>query len=268
MLAKDKQWQYRKIQAVMSKWINEADILIEMIICNFPSSIEVQKNRTSYLFECPLNNTIPQFMRECDFKGPLICIIQLNLALLNLQGVFQQISQSYQEQILKKVDFFFWQNIFRYCKKKLFKQNTDDIQLSIIHIRCFLWLYFMIRMLSYQGGVQKNNYLIYIGSPRILSNQINELFSFTINKSAQCLKRLFQSDQLTNCKSEKTRVLTLAGCGELHLDICLNYLVNDFAKFKQFDLIQFYLIKKLFKQHKMLSLLLNLSIISYKICLC
>lgn len=41
------------LKAVMSKWINAADTLIEMIICHLPSPKEAQKYRTSYLYEGP-----------------------------------------------------------------------------------------------------------------------------------------------------------------------------------------------------------------------
>ncbi|CAD8174282.1 unnamed protein product [Paramecium pentaurelia] len=44
------------------------------------------------------------------------------------------------------------------------------------------------------------------------------------------LKRLSQFDQLALCKTEITSEFTAAGCGELHLDICLNGLEKDFAK--------------------------------------
>lgn len=37
----------------MSKWINAADTLIEMIITHLPSPREAQKYRTAYLYEGP-----------------------------------------------------------------------------------------------------------------------------------------------------------------------------------------------------------------------
>ncbi|CAD8174444.1 unnamed protein product [Paramecium pentaurelia] len=138
------------LKAVMSKWINAVDILIEMIICIYLHLWRYKRIEHPIFFECPLNNTIPLSMKECDFKEPLIL----------LQGVFQQISQSYLRPNTEKSGFFSFGRIFSgtirtsIIGQRIFKKNTDDGQISKIHIRCSLWLYCMIRMLSYQGGVQ------------------------------------------------------------------------------------------------------------------
>lgn len=41
------------LKAVMSKWINAADTLLEMIVIHLPSPRKAQKYRTSYLYEGP-----------------------------------------------------------------------------------------------------------------------------------------------------------------------------------------------------------------------
>ncbi|CAD8087133.1 unnamed protein product [Paramecium primaurelia] len=60
------------LKAVMSKWINAADTLLQMIVCHLPSPRKAQKYRTSYLYEGPQDDAIAQSMRECNPKGPLI----------------------------------------------------------------------------------------------------------------------------------------------------------------------------------------------------
>ncbi|CAK73936.1 unnamed protein product (macronuclear) [Paramecium tetraurelia] len=48
------------LKAVMSKWINAADTLLEMIVCHLPSPRKAQKYRTSYLYEGPQDDAIAQ----------------------------------------------------------------------------------------------------------------------------------------------------------------------------------------------------------------
>jgi len=41
------------LKAVMAKWINAADTLLEMMVCHLPSPRKAQKYRTAYLYEGP-----------------------------------------------------------------------------------------------------------------------------------------------------------------------------------------------------------------------
>jgi len=44
------------------------------------------------------------------------------------------------------------------------------------------------------------------------------------------LKKLSKSDPLVVCYTTETGEHIIAGCGELHVEICLNDLVNEYAK--------------------------------------
>lgn len=49
-------------------------------------------------------------------------------------------------------------------------------------------------------------------------------------KLVEGLKKLSQSDPLVVCSTESTGEHIVAGCGELHVEICLNDLENEYAK--------------------------------------
>jgi elongation factor 2 len=49
-------------------------------------------------------------------------------------------------------------------------------------------------------------------------------------KLVEGLKRLSQSDPLVVCITEESGEHIVAGCGELHVEICLNDLQNEYAK--------------------------------------
>jgi len=49
-------------------------------------------------------------------------------------------------------------------------------------------------------------------------------------KLVEGLKKLSKSDPLVLCYTEASGEHIIAGCGELHVEICLNDLVNEYAK--------------------------------------
>lgn len=63
------------LKAVMAKWINAADTLLEMMVCHLPSPRKAQKYRTAYLYEGPQDDEIAVSMRECNPKGPLMMFV-------------------------------------------------------------------------------------------------------------------------------------------------------------------------------------------------
>ena len=60
---------------VMSKWLNAADNIIEMIILHLPSPKMAQEYRISHLYTGPLDDISAKSMITCDPKGPLMIYI-------------------------------------------------------------------------------------------------------------------------------------------------------------------------------------------------
>ena len=54
--------------------------------------------------------------------------------------------------------------------------------------------------------------------------------STDLPKLIEGLKRLAKSDPLVQCTTEESGEHIVAGCGELHLDVCLEDLVNEYAQ--------------------------------------
>lgn len=55
-------------------------------------------------------------------------------------------------------------------------------------------------------------------------------FASDLPKLVEGLKKLSKSDPLVVCYTEESGEHIIAGCGELHVEICLNDLVNEYAK--------------------------------------
>lgn len=72
----DKQLQGKKLlKMIMSKWINAADVILEMCTIHLPSPRKAQKYRTAYLYEGPMDDECAKSMKECDPKGALMMYI-------------------------------------------------------------------------------------------------------------------------------------------------------------------------------------------------
>lgn len=63
------------MKTVLSKWINAADVLLEMMAVHLPSPKEAQKYRAGYLYEGPQDDECCTAIKECNPKGPLMIFI-------------------------------------------------------------------------------------------------------------------------------------------------------------------------------------------------
>jgi elongation factor 2 len=62
-------------KCVFQKWINSADMLLEMIITKLPSPKTAQAYRAGYLYEGDINDPCGQAIQNCDPTGPLMVYI-------------------------------------------------------------------------------------------------------------------------------------------------------------------------------------------------
>jgi elongation factor 2 len=63
------------LKTVMSRWLNCADIILEMMVLHLPSPKTAQRYRASYLYEGPIDDICGQSIKNCDPKGPLMMYV-------------------------------------------------------------------------------------------------------------------------------------------------------------------------------------------------
>jgi len=63
------------LKAVMQKWINAADTILEMMVFHLPSPKTAQRYRYNYLYEGPVDDEVAKAIRDCDPDGPLMMYI-------------------------------------------------------------------------------------------------------------------------------------------------------------------------------------------------
>lgn len=59
----------------MARWINAADIVLEMMVLHLPSPKVAQKYRGDYLYEGPKDDTASMAIKNCDPKGALMMYV-------------------------------------------------------------------------------------------------------------------------------------------------------------------------------------------------
>jgi elongation factor 2 len=235
----------------MSKWLPAADTLLEMMILHLPSPKTAQKYRTSYLYEGPQEDACAVGMRNCDPKGPLMIYISKMVPAAD-KGRFYAFGRVFSGTVSSGQKVRIMGANFKPGKKDdLYEKN---IQRTVL---------MMGRTVEYIPDVPCGNtvalagidqYLMKTGTIsdcdhpeahpiRSMKYSVSPVVRVAVRpknpgdlpKLVEGIKRLSKSDPLVVCTFEETGENIIAGCGELHVEICLNDLEKDFA---QVDIIR------------------------------
>ncbi|CAD8182450.1 unnamed protein product [Paramecium pentaurelia] len=231
------------LKAVMSKWINAADTLLEMIVCHLPSPRKAQKYRTSYLYEGPQDDAIAQSMRECNPKGPLIMYVSKMVPTTD-RGRFFAFGRVFSGTIATGQKVRIMGANYKVGKKEdLFEKA---IQRTVLMMASRVEYIPDVPCGNTVGLVGVDQYLMKTGTIsdhpdchliRSMKYSVSPVVRVAVQpknpgdlpKLVDGLKKLSKSDPLVLCTTEESGQNVVAGCGELHVEICLNDLEKDFA---------------------------------------
>lgn len=236
------------LKAVMSKWLPAADCLLEMMVKHLPSPRDAQKYRTSYLYEGPQEDKVAEAMRKCDPHGPLSIYISKMVPSTD-KGRFYAFGRVFSGTVAsgQKVRIL-GANFKPGRKDDLYEKNITRTVLmmgrtveSIPDVPCG-------NTVALSGVDQ---YLIKTGTIGSVEIPLEEAYPIRsmkysvspvvrvavkpknpgdLPKLVEGLKKLAKSDPLVVCEFEESGENVIAGCGELHVEICLNDLEKDYAQ--------------------------------------
>lgn len=236
------------LKAVMSKWLPAADCLLEMMVKHLPSPRDAQKYRTSYLYEGPQEDKVAESMRKCDPNGPLAIYISKMVPSTD-KGRFYAFGRVFSGTVAsgQKVRIL-GANFKPGRKEDLYEKNITRTVLmmgrtveSIPDVPCG-------NTVALSGVDQ---YLIKTGTIGSVEIPLEEAYPIRsmkysvspvvrvavkpknpgdLPKLVEGLKKLAKSDPLVVCEFEESGENVIAGCGELHVEICLNDLEKDYAQ--------------------------------------
>lgn len=236
------------LKAVMSKWLPAADCLLEMMVKHLPSPREAQKYRTSYLYEGPQEDAIAEAMRKCDPKGPIMIYISKMVPAAD-KGRFYAFGRIFSGTVASGQKVRIMGANFKPGKKDdLYEKNITRTVLmmgrtveSIPDVPCgnTVALSGVDQYLIKTGTIgsvelpQEEAFPIrcmkYSVSP-VVRVAVKPKNPADLPKLVEGLKKLSKSDPLVVCEFEESGENVIAGCGELHVEICLNDLEKDYAQ--------------------------------------
>ena len=232
------------MKCVFQKWISAADCLIEMIITKLPSPVKAQKYRAAYLYEGPIDDPCGQAIKNCDQKGPLMIFIS-KLVPTNDKGRFYAFGRVFSGVVAtgQKVRIM-GPNYVPGTKTDL---TIASVQRTVImmcgkvepvpDVPCgnTVALVGVDKFIMKQGTISDHDQA---HSIRVMRYSVSPVVRVAVEpknaadlpKLVEGLKRLSQSDPLVLCITEASGEHIIAGCGELHVEICLNDLEKEYAK--------------------------------------
>jgi len=231
-------------KCVFQKWINAADALIEMIVMKLPSPKKAQKYRAAYLYEGPEDDACCTGIKNCDKDGPLMVFISKMIP-TNDKGRFYAFGRVFSGTVATGQKVRIMGPHYKPGSKN--DLNIKNIQRTVLmmggkveavpDVPCgnTVALVGVDQYLMKQGTISDHEDACCI---RVMKYSVSPVVRVAVEvksaadlpKLVEGLRKLSKSDPLVQCYSEESGEHIIAGCGELHIEICLKDLEEEFAK--------------------------------------
>ena len=231
-------------KCVFQKWINAAEALLEMIIMKLPSPKKAQSYRAAMLYEGPIEDPCGQSIKNCDKDGALMIFIS-KMVPTNDKGRFYAFGRVFGGTVEtgQKVRIM-GPNYKPGSKNDLHVKNVQRTVLmmggkveAVPDVPCgnTVGLVGVDQYLMKQGTISDHEdaccikVMKYSVSP-VVRVAVEVKNASDLPKLVEGLRKLSKSDPLVVCTTEESGEHVIAGCGELHIEICLKDLEEEYAK--------------------------------------
>jgi len=233
------------LKLIMQKWIPAADAILEMIVVHLPSPAAAQVYRVETLYDGPLDDEAANAIRTCDTgpEAPLMMYISKMIPgadnrFTAFGRVFSgKVGTGQKVRILgpnyvpgKKTDLF-QKSIQRVViMMGRYTETVADIPAGntcgLIGVDAYLVKSGTITTCETACCIKTMKFAV---SP-VVRVAVAVKNSADLPKLVEGLKKLSKSDPMVRCETTEAGEHIIAGCGELHLEICLKDLQDDFMK--------------------------------------
>jgi len=234
--------QKKLMKRVLQKWLPADQALLEMMITHLPSPAKAQRYRVDTLYEGPLDDVCATSIRNCDPNGPLMLYISKMVPAAD-RGRFIAFGRVFSGTVRTGV------------KVRIMGPNYEPGSKKDLNIKAVQRAMLMMgRRTEAVDSVPCGNTVGIVGLDAVIlktasisdSEDAFPLKDMKYSVSAvvrvavepknpgdlpklvEGLKRLSKSDPLVQCSTEESGEHIIAGAGELHLEICLKDLQEDF----------------------------------------
>ena len=246
LTSEERELQTKKLlKVIMQKWIDAADALLEMMVLHLPSPRVAQRYRYKYLYEGPDDDPLAIGMRDCNVDGPLMMYVS-KMVPTSDKGRFYAFGRVFSGKIAigQKVRIMGP----NYVPGKKGDMMEKTVQRTVL---------MMGRKTEFVPDVPCGNTCALVGidqcitktgtitdhpdahNIRVMKYSVSPVVRVAVKPKNQAelpkliagMQRLAKSDPLVLCiNDEETGENIVAGSGELHVEICINDLVNEFAQ--------------------------------------
>jgi elongation factor 2 len=230
------------LRKVMQKWIMASEALLEMIILHLPSPRVAQKYRTLYLYEGPMDDECAKAMMDCNPEGPFMMFISKMVPTAD-GGRFYAFGRVFsgRAETSKKVRIM-GPNYRPGKQDDVFEKNIQRIVLmmgrkaeDVLDVPCgnTCALVGVDQCLVKQGTISDSASACTIRSMKysvspVVRVAVSAKNAADLPKLVDGLKKMAKADPLVLVINTETEHI-IAGCGELHLEICIKDLVEEYS---------------------------------------
>merc|ERR1712232_896613 len=232
------------MKRTMQIWINAADTLLSMIVSKLPSPRAAQKYRVENLYEGPMDDEAAQAIRACDKDGPLMMFVSKMIPTSD-KGRFYAFGRVFAGTIATGQKVRIQGPHYKPGGKE--DLNVKSIQRTVLmmgarteqiqDVPCGN----TVALVGIDGYILKSGTLTTLESAHNIAAMKYSLSPVVkvavrpkdgkdLPKLVEGLKKLSKSDPLVVCTSEESGEHVIAGCGELHVEICLKDLRDEYAQ--------------------------------------
>jgi elongation factor 2 len=232
------------LKRVMQKWLPAGDTVLEMIVLHLPSPSVAQSYRVDTLYDGPLDDATATAIRTCDTSpGAPLCMYISKMIPTSDKGRFYAFGRVFSGTIAtgQKVRIM-GPNYVAGKKSELWVKN---IQRTLIMMGRYTEQVADIPAGNTCALVGVDQYLLKSGTICTAEDgHCIKTMKFSVSPVVRCavepknsadlpklvegMKRLAKSDPMVLCYTEESGEHIIAASGELHLEICLQDLQNDF----------------------------------------
>jgi len=228
----------------MQIWINAADTLLGMIVTKLPSPKAAQKYRVENLYEGPMDDEAANAIRSCDPAGPLMMYVS-KMVPTSDKGRFYAFGRVFSGTIATGQKVRIQGPFYKPGSKE--DLNVKNIQRTVLMMGRFTEQIQDVPCGNTVALVGVDQYILKSGTITTLESAHNIAdMKYSVSpvvkvavrakdgkdlpKLVEGLKKLSKSDPLVLCTTEESGEHVIAGCGELHIEICLKDLKDEYAQ--------------------------------------
>jgi len=232
------------MKRAMQIWINAADTLLSMIVSKLPSPKVAQKYRVENLYEGPMDDAGANAIRSCDPAGALMMYVS-KMVPTSDKGRFYAFGRVFSGTIATGQKVRIQGPFYKPGGKE--DLNVKNIQRTVLMMGRTTEQIADVPCGNTVALVGIDQYLLKSGTLTTLEDAHNiAAMKYSVSpvvkvavkpkdgkdlpKLVEGLKKLSKSDPLVVCTTEESGEHVIAGCGELHVEICLKDLKEEYAQ--------------------------------------